>query len=124
MKVTELSRRTGASPRSIRHYDTAGLLTSRRRANGYREFGEEAVTEVQAIQELLKAGLTVEAIGQLKPSLVAHTDRISVSETQRALEAHIAQLAARLARDVRTLNVLRAELSALSDHQLQQGALQ
>ncbi|NOK01502.1 MerR family DNA-binding transcriptional regulator [Myxococcus xanthus] len=46
MNIGELALRTGCSARSIRHYEKAGLLASRRRANGYRDFDAESVSRV------------------------------------------------------------------------------
>lgn len=60
MLVNELARRTGCTPRMIRHYEARGLVESERRANGYRTFAESAVDQVIRIRTLLDAGLTVE----------------------------------------------------------------
>jgi DNA-binding transcriptional MerR regulator len=56
MRIGELSRRTGASPRSIRHYERLGLVAAGRAANGYRDFAEDAVERVACIQTLLAQG--------------------------------------------------------------------
>lgn len=56
MRIGELSRRTGASPRSIRHYQRLGLVVAGRAPNGYRDFDEEAVERVACIQTLLAQG--------------------------------------------------------------------
>lgn len=53
MKVQELARRTGLSPRSVRHDDRNGLLGSIRLANGYREFPAAAVGRILIIKLLL-----------------------------------------------------------------------
>lgn len=50
VKIGELSERTGASTRSIRHYEQLGLIESERRPNGYREFDDAAVTTVDTIK--------------------------------------------------------------------------
>jgi DNA-binding transcriptional MerR regulator len=50
MQVGELSRRSGVSARSLRHYEHLELLTAERLENGYREFGPEAVDRARAIQ--------------------------------------------------------------------------
>jgi DNA-binding transcriptional MerR regulator len=62
MQIGELSRRTGASVRSIRYYQQQGLLQDCRRASGYREFDEKAVELVSRIQVLLRNGFTLDEI--------------------------------------------------------------
>ncbi len=58
MSIGELARRTGASLRSLRHYDDHGLLVSARADNGYRT----AVTQVRQIQRLIAAGFSLAEI--------------------------------------------------------------
>ena len=43
MRISELSRRTGVSIRSLRYYEQKRLLCARRLSNGYRDLDEEAV---------------------------------------------------------------------------------
>jgi DNA-binding transcriptional MerR regulator len=49
MRIGELARRTGASGRSLRYYESRSLLTSRRMANGYRDFEDDQVALVRTI---------------------------------------------------------------------------
>lgn len=69
MRIGELSRRTGASPRALRYYEECGLLTPERRPSGYREFDERSVATVRRIQILLSAGLPSSAIAEILPCL-------------------------------------------------------
>lgn len=69
MRIGELAGRTGASARSLRYYEQRGLLTSERAANGYREYGPEAVERVRNIRLLLESGLTSEDIRELRACL-------------------------------------------------------
>lgn len=62
LSVGELARRTGASVRSIRHYDEQGLLASTRACNGYRVFPAAAVTQVRQIQRLIATGFSLAEI--------------------------------------------------------------
>ncbi|CAO3933964.1 MerR family transcriptional regulator [Achromobacter mucicolens] len=62
MSIGELARRTGASLRSLRHYDDQGLLVSVRADNGYRTFPAAAVTQVRQIQRLIAAGFSLAEI--------------------------------------------------------------
>ena len=62
LTIGELSRQTGASVRSLRHYEQSGLLTSHRGDNGYRYFDARAVEFVGRIRTLLRNGFTLEEI--------------------------------------------------------------
>lgn len=66
MRISELSRRTGVSVRSLRYYNQKKLLCARRLENGYRDLDEEAVQRVQTIQMYLGLGLTT---GQIEDIL-------------------------------------------------------
>lgn len=62
LKIGALARATGASVRSIRHYDQQGLLESTRAENGYRTFPTVAITQVKQIQRLIATGFSLEEI--------------------------------------------------------------
>ncbi len=65
MRISEVSRRTGVSIRSLRYYDQKRLLCARRLPNGYRDLDEEAIERVQTIQMYLSLGLTTEHIEEI-----------------------------------------------------------
>ncbi|WP_369366650.1 MerR family transcriptional regulator [Streptomyces sp. CG4] len=69
MRIGELARRTGVSERSLRYYETQGLLTAERTPGGHRDYPERAVDRVIRIQELYAAGLHSEKIRQLLPCM-------------------------------------------------------
>ncbi|MGC4951960.1 MerR family transcriptional regulator [Actinomadura citrea] len=62
MRIGELARITGTTPRALRHYEEAGLLTSRRAENGYRIYDQSAAVRVRNIRELLAVGLTLDDV--------------------------------------------------------------
>ena len=62
LTIGELAHQTGASVRSLRHYEQCGLLVSKRRDNGYRVFEPSAVEYVQRIRILLRNGFTLDQI--------------------------------------------------------------
>jgi DNA-binding transcriptional MerR regulator len=67
MRIGELSRRTGASPRALRYYEEQGLLSPTRLPSGYREYGERDVMTVRRIQVLISAGLGTSLIAEIVP---------------------------------------------------------
>ena len=76
MLIKELSRRTGASVRSIRYYETKGILSSHRLENGYRDYDDTAEERIKTIQLYLSLGLSTDNIAQIiECPAVAQTDR-------------------------------------------------
>lgn len=67
MLIGELAERTGTSTRSLRYYESQGLLTSERAGNGYRRYAADSVVTVTAIRRLLEAGLGTATIRDLLP---------------------------------------------------------
>ena len=65
MRISEVSRRTGVSIRSLRYYEQKRLLCARRLGNGYRDLDEEVIRRVQTIQMYLGLGLTTEQIEEI-----------------------------------------------------------
>lgn len=119
MHIGELSRHTGVSVRSIRHYDDNGLLGARRGENGYRIFDEAAVRRVLRIKQLIHHGLTVEEIRPMAACLDGPADEETVcdhvialyEQKLRSIDDEIAALRAqreRVAERLRALNLRRA----------------
>ncbi|WP_037912596.1 MerR family transcriptional regulator [Actinacidiphila yeochonensis] len=67
MRIGELAEATGTSTRALRYYEEQGLLRAERRANGYREYDEQAVLQVAFVQDLYRAGLSSELIREIIP---------------------------------------------------------
>lgn len=117
MQIGELSRLTGASPRSLRHYEERGLIRSARRDNGYRDYGEDALLVVRNVRTLLAAGLTIADISQIGECLF--TQDLSQTEVcDHVLElyrARIATVEAHLEATTDTRDRLTAELTSLQE---------
>lgn len=60
MRIGELGRRAGVSTRTLRHYESLGLLPARRRANGYRDYDEHDLRVVAEIRALVELGFALE----------------------------------------------------------------
>ncbi|MFE5209365.1 MerR family transcriptional regulator [Streptomyces sp. NPDC056600] len=69
MRIGELARRSGVSERSLRYYETQGLLRAERTPGGHRHYGEWAVDRVIRVQALYAAGLNSKKIAQLLPCI-------------------------------------------------------
>ncbi|WP_173922690.1 MerR family transcriptional regulator [Agromyces sp. Marseille-P2726] len=65
MKIGELSRRTRVPTRMLRYYEQQGLLSSERLPNGYRDYPESAVEQVELVRGLISSGLPTRLIGTM-----------------------------------------------------------
>ena len=101
MRIGELSNRSGASARSIRHYEAMGLLKSRRSANGYREYQEDAVTAVTHIRWLISAGLSAKTIREILPCVVEKKPKAAVCDRTRNILKREFDRLERQAREIR-----------------------
>ncbi|MDO3411395.1 methyltransferase domain-containing protein [Saccharibacillus sp. CPCC 101409] len=105
MRIKELAEKLGLSARSIRFYESKGLLPpSRRLENGYRVFDAGDERKLKRIAALREIGLTVEEIGALPDrgdSAAAEAAVRSALERRRSmLFAQMTQIG----RDIRTLD--------------------
>ncbi|MDO0930742.1 MerR family transcriptional regulator [Streptomyces sp. DG2A-72] len=119
MRIGELSRRTGVPTRLLRYYEEQDLLHPERTENGYRDYGEPAVQDVQQIRGLLDSGLTTEMIRAILPYLSGPDEILLPSacltaETAALLRGHIDRIQARIDCLARNRDRLSAYLDAVS----------
>ena len=67
MRISELARRAGTTPRALRYYEEQGLLRPDRTNSGYREYDAESLLRVRQIRGLLDAGFNAQTVAQLLP---------------------------------------------------------
>jgi len=110
LTIGQLSQLTGASVRSIRHYDEHGLLASVRASNGYRMFPEKAVTQVKQVQRMIATGFTIDDIRGFPDCMLLIEGARScdqITDVQRArleaIDRQIADLEKRRERLIKTL---------------------
>jgi MerR family transcriptional regulator, copper efflux regulator len=68
MRIGELAQRAGVTPRTIRYYESLGLLgPSEREGSGFRYYTEAELARLQKIQALKELGLSLEEISTVIP---------------------------------------------------------
>jgi DNA-binding transcriptional MerR regulator len=113
VQIGDLIGLTGASARSLRHYEAVGLLTPQRRMNGYREYGQDAVERVRRIKALLSAGMNLADLAPLLSCVVDDRPTLLRCETTiAAVERGLTQLDDRIAELTRVRETLAAALPA------------
>ncbi|WP_065965755.1 MerR family transcriptional regulator [Streptomyces sparsogenes] len=117
MRIGELAKATGATPRALRHYEQAGLITSAREHNGYRVYDERAAVRVRNIRHLLSVGLTLDDVRCFLPCLDGDmTSARPAAEGLRIARERLAVLDARIAAQVEARDRLAAALSRADPH--------
>ncbi|MFI7492395.1 MerR family transcriptional regulator [Micromonospora echinaurantiaca] len=106
MRISEASRASGVSARSLRYYEDEGLIVPGRCGNGYRDYCRSTIDRVRAIRSLLESGLPVRLIRDVLPRLAAEPD------------ADAGAVGAEFLREVRRYrDRLAARIASLSDQQ-------
>ncbi|WP_194207625.1 MerR family transcriptional regulator [Superficieibacter sp. 1612_C1] len=106
LTIGELATKTGVSVRSIRHYDSHGLLTSTRACNGYRYFPQEAIAQVRQIQRLIGTGFSIAEIRSFPDCMRLIEGAAFCPETQAIQHKRLAEIE----RQISDLECRRARL--------------
>ncbi|MHB1598106.1 MAG: MerR family transcriptional regulator [Acidimicrobiales bacterium] len=98
MQIGELAKRTGTSTRSLRHYETMGLLVPDRRDNGYRDYGADAIDRVRKIRSLLASGMSLAEAAPILSCMIDDGPTLQrCAATIDAVEQRLGQLDWRIA---------------------------
>lgn len=65
LRTGELSKRTGVSTDTLRHYERKGLLAPSRSANGYRQYPAHAIDRVMLIRNALAIGFKLDDLARI-----------------------------------------------------------
>jgi len=111
MIIGELSAKSGVSPRSLRHYETLGLITSTRGSNGYRHYDEDAVVKARTIRSIFDLGFSSDTARVVLPCATGSHEGVD----RAAVTAHVAQLRDDLGVRIKELEETQQALSAFLD---------
>ncbi|MCS7480793.1 MerR family transcriptional regulator [Umezawaea endophytica] len=116
MRIGELSKRTGVSPRSLRYYEEQGLLASSRSEAGQRHYSDAQVQRVALIRRLFDAGMSSRVIATVLPCVDIPDDLEVAEETYAAMRRERDRIDADIAHLVETRDALDVLLKANSRH--------
>lgn len=111
--IQEVAKAAGTSSRTLRHYDSVGLLKpSRTGANGYRFYDDRALVRLQRILLLRELGLGLDAIASVLDGQRAE----GIGEVE-ILGTHLELLRAERDRITRQIGAVERTISALAGAQ-------
>lgn len=109
MNISEAARRSGLSSKTIRYYEDIGLVASPRRGdNGYRQYEEAAVEELQFLARAREVGFDLQECRQL---LELHKDSGRQSRHARQL---VLEKSAQLQQRIDALKSMQAVLEDMA----------
>ena len=109
MKIGEVARRAGTTPKTIRFYEGIGLIPEPpREPNGYRDYGDEAVDRLSFIRDAQATGLSLTEIDSILD--LRSRGETTCEHVGELLERHLAALDGHIRRLRRTRSKL-AELT-------------
>lgn len=110
MRIGELADQAGLTSKTIRYYESIGLMSEPyRHANGYRDYDDDAVDRLRFIRDSQAAGLTLAEVSEIVSMKAAGES--TCGHTRGLLARHIAEVDAQIDRLLAT----RAELKAMAE---------
>jgi Cu(I)-responsive transcriptional regulator len=110
MNIGEAARASGVSPKTIRYYETAGLIaTADRTGGGYRLYTQADVHVLRFIKRARDLGFSIERIRRLLD--LWHDKSRASRDVKRLALDHIAEIAAKIA----AMSTVRDAVQELAD---------
>lgn len=110
MRIGDLASRSGLTVKTLRFYETAGVLPEvTRTPSGYRDYDSTALARLRFVKAAQAAGLTLAEIKQI--ITVRDNDGPPCHHVTQLLDAH----AADLARRITELTALRDDITGLQN---------
>lgn len=114
MRIGELARRAGVTQRTIRHYESIGLMPpGEREGNGQHYYTEASLEQLRKINQLKKLGLSLDEMREVVQ--LYFIDPSGVQSKRRAL-AILRQHLVETDRKLSELEQFRGELQSLNEH--------
>lgn len=110
MRIGELGDRCDVTAKTVRYYESIGLIEEpTRTASGYRDYGDEAVERLRFIRDAQATGLTLAEIASVLE--LKSTGERSCSHTTALIDAHITAIDAQMEQ----LATARRELTLMAE---------
>lgn len=107
MNISQVAKKCGLPPKTIRYYEEIGLLTPARDANGYRSFGENDMHKLGFLGRARALGFSIE---ECRTLLALWEDKNRASADVRAIaDQHLTRIEEKIA----DLQAMRDTLATL-----------
>jgi DNA-binding transcriptional MerR regulator len=116
--ISEVAKRLGLTPRTIRYYEGLGLLNSVRRIEGGRRIYTDAdIRRLKFIERLKLLGLTLDEMRELEELYATHgSNECVLPHLLEVLDKHLGSIEAK----IEQLKMLRRDIEAYREHLVRQ----
>ena len=90
MRISELSAKTQVSVHRLRRYEAAGLITSQRLPNGYRDYDDKTVRHVVFIAMSREMGFSLPFIAEYLPKF--QSGQLTPQDMIEAIQQRVAEI--------------------------------
>ena len=109
MKIGDLAESAGVSAKTVRYYESIGLLAEpERTASNYRDYGAAAANRLRFIRDSQAAGLTLAEVGSIRDE---GRGSVTCGHTRDLVHRHLEEID----QQIGTLTAQRAEMLALAE---------
>lgn len=112
MRISEVTARSGVPATTLRYYEDLGLITSRRAVNGYREYEDSVLNQLEFIATAKKLDMDLDEIGWL--SQVTETG--TCTTVRDSLRPVLSQRLVQVEENIERLTNMRNLLTMALDH--------
>ncbi|MGA7937518.1 MAG: MerR family transcriptional regulator [Kovacikia sp.] len=113
MRIGEFAKRAGVTPRTVRYYESLGLLSpNQREGEGFRYYTEAELARLQKISTLKGLGLSLEEIASIAP---LYFEELTLLAGKRKIVEILKQHLRETEDKIEDLEQFRAELRANID---------
>lgn len=110
MRIGELGDSVGLTTKTIRYYESIGLVPEpERTGSGYRDYGSETVERLEFVKQAQASGLTLAEIGSILE--IKDAGGQSCEHTYQLLQRHLEALDTQ----IEAMKQQRRELASLAD---------
>ncbi|WNM24717.1 MerR family DNA-binding protein [Demequina capsici] len=108
MRIGDLAAHAGVTAKTVRYYESIGLMEEApRHANGYRDYGDDALAQLRFIRDSQAAGLSLAETGEILA--MKRAGESTCQHTRALLERRLEDIE----RQIDSLLAAKAELLAM-----------
>lgn len=104
MLIKDVTKHTGLSPDTLRYYEKEGLIKPNRSTNGYRQYDDNVVLQLNMIQRAKNLGFSLKEIQELTGLLFAN------QLTQKEMAKKLLEKRANIEQKIAELTAIRNEI--------------